>query len=341
MASSFTREDSAFVYLRVRRADGSWAKVRTAIRKDDADVKRKTVMALAKASIEEALQGGSSAQSGFRGWAWVPDFLRRHYENPKSLQRAQNCWAALAVYLETQGVAGPERVTHRLGHDYVTWRQQPPKGTVKARAKNTALTEVKILSQIMQEAVRLELAAANPLWRLGIRRAPCKQKSEVLPEEQALIEQALRDCPQWMQDAWLVAMCHGCRLREVAVPMSEIVTRGAGGVIVFRGKKGKLHAAPLHEKCLGLVARRREERAQVLVDLPAMPSKAWHTFFKRLGLGHLSFHSTRVTVVSRLIRANVSPAVVMQYVGHASQTVNEIYRRHRPMDVAHLGQLLG
>jgi integrase len=118
--------------------------------------------------------------------------------------------------------------------------------------------------------------------------------------------------------------------------MSEI----RGQTLMFKGKKDKLHAAPLHKRCLPLVERRRTEGAALLVDLPAMPSKAWHSFFKRLGLGHLSFHSTRVTVVSRLIRANVSPAVVMQYVGHASQTVNEIYRRHRPLDVAHLGALL-
>ena len=73
----------------------------------------------------------------------------------------------------------------------MTWRQHPPKGTVKARAKNTALTEIKILSQIMQEAVKLELATGNPLFRLGIKRAPCKQKAEVLPEEQEVIERAL------------------------------------------------------------------------------------------------------------------------------------------------------
>lgn len=338
MASSFTRDDSAFVYLRVRRADGSWGKVRTAIRKDEADVKRKVKMAEAKASIEESMRAGSQ-NAGLRGWGWVPEFLHRHYEHPGSLLRAQNCWAALAVFLDTQGITGPEMVTHRLGHDYVAWRQRPPAGTVKARAKNTALTEVKILSMIMQEAVKLELAAANPLFRLGIKRAPCRQKCEVLPEEQVIIDEALLGEPQWMQDAWLVAMCHGCRLREVSVPMSEV--NEAAGVIVFKGKKGKLHAAPLHERCLELVRRRRAEKAKVLVDLPGMPSKAWHTFFKRLGLGHLSFHSTRVTVVSRLIRANVSPAVVMQYVGHASEIVNQIYRRHRPTDVAHLGKLLG
>jgi len=337
MASSFTRSDSAFVYLRVRRADGSWGKVRTAIRTDDVDVRRKVKMALAKATIEETMRAGS-ADVGLRGWGWVPEFLHRHYEHPGSLLRAQNCWAALAVFLETEGITGPEMVTHRLGHDYVAWRQRPPAGTVKARAKNTALTEIKILSVIMQEAVKLELAVANPLFRLGIKRAACRVKAEVLADEQEVIERELLTAPQWMQDAWLVAMCHGCRLREVAVPMTEV--NEAANVIVFKGKKGKLHAAPLHERCLDLVKRRRAEKARLLVDLPAMPSKDWHKFFKRLGLRHLSFHSTRVTVVSRLIRANVSPAVVMQYVGHASETVNEIYRRHRPTDVAHLGKLL-
>lgn len=42
---------------------------------------------------------------------------------------------------------------------------------------------------------------------------------------------------------------------------------------------------------------------------------------------HLSFHSTRVTVVTRLARAGVQERVAMRYVGHASATIHRIYTR--------------
>lgn len=339
MASSYTRNDSPFVWLRLKRPDGTWQGINSGIRVDDPDSARKIKMRLAKEGVVEAAASASGHTARFE--SWVPAFLSRHYANTLSLERAQNAWAALAVFLDWKGLLVPSQITHNSGHEYVEWRQHPPKKCrVKARAKNTALLEVKILSVIMQEAVRRQWAAGNPLLRLGIRRDAPKEKQEITQDSLALIEASLKHEPQWMQDCWLVAMRQGCRLRAAAVPMDRI-DEGVMS-IVFRNKGGKLYAAPLHPDLLGLVARRRAEGAEVLVDLPKMPSKAWHSFFKRLGMeGRISFHSTRVTVITKFARAGVVMAQAMSYVGHASATVHRIYQKLQPPDVGHLGKLLG
>lgn len=315
--------------------------VRSHIRRDEPDAQRKLRMKLAELELAEArdARDGHCLGKADAGWKWVPAFLERHYQHPLSLQRGRNAWAPVAAFLEWAGITEPFLLTHQTGHDYVAWRMCPPAGAgVKARSKNTALVEVKIFSLIVHEAVKRGLLPANPVQRLGIRKDAPAEKPEILPEEQAEIEKALEQEPAWMREAWKIAMLHGCRLREVAVPMSRVDV--AARVITFQGKKDKLHSMPLHEEAVPLVLEKRRARAAVLVDLPERPSKAWHAFFKRLGMPHLCFHCTRVTVVSRLVRAGFSQPQILQYIGHASATVNRIYRRHRPADVAHLGKAL-
>ena len=141
-----------------------------------------------------------------------------------------------------------------------------------------------------------------------------------------------------MRDCWLVAMRQGCRLSETAVPIGNIDLPRR--VITFLGKGGRIHAAPLHHDLLQLVRRAKKERRSHLVRLPKYAAKKWHQFFRRLGLRHLSFHATRVTVVTRLARKGFSMAQTKAYVGHASDTVHAIYQRLSPVDVRHLGAAL-
>lgn len=70
-----------------------------------------------------------------------------------------------------------------------------------------------------------------------------------------------------------------------------------------------------------------EDEARLTTPLPPMPLKHWWRFFRRIGLPHLSFHSTRVTVARRLCQAGIHKRVVMKSLGHASATVHRIYRR--------------
>ena len=61
--------------------------------------------------------------------------------------------------------------------------------------------------------------------------------------------------------------------------------------------------------------------------LPVMAAKEWHTLFREIGLPHLCFHCTRVTVITRMAREGVPIAQAMRFVGHASEAIHRIYQR--------------
>jgi integrase len=61
--------------------------------------------------------------------------------------------------------------------------------------------------------------------------------------------------------------------------------------------------------------------------MPAMPGKVWWRFFRRIGLSHLCFHSTRVTFVTRCYEAGLRREDVMRLVGHSTHAVHAIYPR--------------
>jgi len=69
-------------------------------------------------------------------------------------------------------------------------------------------------------------------------------------------------------------------------------------------------------------------------------SHLWIAVLMLLDLPHLSFHCTRVTVVTRIARKGYCMAQAKAYVGHASDTVHAIYQRLTPPDVCHLGAVL-
>jgi integrase len=336
MASKYVRNSSPYYWVRFQKPDGTWGGKSSGIRVDGEGSRRKIKQLVAQETMRETEFSNHTRSNRFD--AWVPQFLSLKYSNPKTVARYTNAWSALSTYLVHRNVISPSQVTYQLCTEYPTFRMRPPKELMKGRTFNTALTELKVLSAIMQEAVRRGYLPANPAMRLGLKRQPPKQKPEITEKEQRLIEDTLVSEDEWMRDCWLVAMRQGCRISETAVPLRNIDSKGR--TITFRGKGGKIHCAPLHEDLLPLVHHAAKEKRATLVLLPKYPSKAWFHFFRRLGLPHLSFHSTRVTVVTRLARAHHPIYETKAYVGHASDTVHAIYQRLSPPDVRHLGKAL-
>ena len=58
----------------------------------------------------------------------------------------------------------------------------PKECRLKPRAKNTALTELKLFGVALQHGVKLGLLLANPIYRLGIRRDAPKEKAAITPD---------------------------------------------------------------------------------------------------------------------------------------------------------------
>ena len=69
-------------------------------------------------------------------------------------------------------------------------------------------------------------------------------------------------------------------------------------------------------------------------EMTAQRARNWHRFFRRIGLPHLSFHCTRVTVITRLARAGVPEQQAMRFIGHATLEVHRIYQKLKPGDLS-------
>jgi integrase len=336
MASYYKRKASPYYWIRYQRPDGTWADKSSKVRIDNNGSLRKVKQVAAQHTMRE-LDIDRNGQSN-RFDSWVPTFLVNQYRNPRTLGRYTNAWSAIATYLDHIKVISPLQITYQLCRDYPQFRTKPPTDVIRARTFNTALTELKVFSAILQEAVRRGYIDANPCLKLGYKRTPPKQKPEITADEQRKIETALKKQDQWMRDSWLVAMRQGCRISETAVPLSNVDLQQR--TITFLGKGNRVHTAPLHDDLVPLVKLARKHNRHQLVELPKYAPKKWHQFFRRLSLPHLSFHCTRVTVVTRLARAGHSIALTKAYVGHRSDTVHAIYQRLNAADVRHLGAAL-
>ena len=335
MASLYRQKDSVYFWVKFRNPiTNKIVRATTGFRFDDPDGRRKALQVVNEKTRQEL---ETPKFSNTEVWqAWVPDFLKLRYQNsPLTLRRACDSWVPILAYFNEINIPTPKHVTYSIVAGYMPWRLNKSNG-LRAVKHNTAVLEVKFLSVIMRESVRRGYCTANPCRELEVRRIPVKQKPEITPTMEAKISEALLKAPEWMQDHWIILMRQGCRMSEAAVPLSEIDE--FRGTIRFRIKGGKYHTAPLHSDILPILYKARDRGQTTLVNLPKSPAKAWHTFFRRVGF-EISVHSTRVTVITRLLRQGFSPALVAAYIGHTEE-INVVYRRLTPVDARHLGAAL-
>lgn len=326
-ASVYQRERSPFWYVSyLDAATGRRLHRATVHRVDDPTGRRR--------AFHEAQQLGKEAAAsrseGATDWAWVEGWLRLAHDG-RTLQRYENAWAHLELFLEERKLRSPRALRYDHAHDYMAWRTGQKRRRGTGINHNTALTELRVFTAIMREAVKRRLADANPLLGLGLRRKNVREKPAISPAERAAIEAALARRPRWMRDCFCVAIHQGCRLSETQVPLDQVDL--ARDTIKFLGKGRKEFTTKLHPAVRQLAEEKLRLGERFLCVLPQMPAKAWHTFFREIGLGHLCFHSTRVTVVTQLARAGVPQGVAQSYVGHASETVHRIYQRLTVQDL--------
>jgi integrase len=288
-----------------------------------------------RAELEANEHGHIPLVNGAAWDSWVPKFLDRHCQTDATLERYEDAWKWLALWLQRQRIHSPRQLTYRLGVEYVDWRTTFKKRTGKVVGRNTAILEMKILSLLMGEAVRLGHADANPLVSLKIRKAKAAKKPELTDSEISEIHAALKSEPEWMQTAFEISLHTGCRLRETRIPLS-CVDFGENK-ITFPSPKGgedKAFSIPMPSALKPLLERLKKERNAFTLDFPFQPSRRWTQFFIKIKKTHLCFHCLRVTFVNRLRRAGVPREAAMRLVNHASELVHQIYQRERVDDVA-------
>ena len=335
MASFFIR--SGTYYLKSKNYDGKWSDKTTGIKVESKGSLRKIQLEVAKAQAGEKAMNNEGKGAVFS--SWVSAWMDYNFKNSLTLRRYHGVWPHLVIFLERHKVKHPSQMTYQLAHEYMRWRSSDAcKPDLMPCGWNTALTELHVLSSVMQEAVRRGYIIASPMTRLGISRRDTKPKREITAAEIATIEDHLPGAREWIRDAWLVAMKQGCRLSECAVPVSRI--NESEGEITFHVKGGKEHAAPLHRDLLPLVHKARKRKSGLLVEFPANNSTGFVNWLKSIGVYGISFHYIRVTVITRLARAGYSEQKTMAYIGHSSAEVHAIYTKLKSRDVRDLGDVL-
>lgn len=315
----------------------------TAFRVDDpTGLRRANAFAAQKSEAAIAFRGHTKREL----WnAWVPRFISDRYRSsPLTLKRVANAWAWLNLYLEEKKIHAPQGYSYHHAIDYVRWRLTHQRDCGKPYSRNTAITELKFMGQILQEAVRRGYCFRNECEKLRLQRDPAKEKPELSDDEIAAIraecarlEGSRPIAEQWMTTSFEIALHTWCRLSSTQVPMHlvdferrEIVVRAKGR------KKGEVNfqAIPIHDDLLPRLGALREAGAAFTCVLPAMAAKEWWSLRQRLKIGHTCFHSTRVTGISRARRAGVPESFAMRIAGHKSPTVHRIYQREQSGELA-------
>lgn len=329
MASLYKRPSSPFWYIKFKDASGEQCAHSTGFRHGIPSQTRKAqVMRNEKALTELHFEKGTESEV----WsAWVPEFLRQRYaQSPKTRHRYETCWRYLSIFLDERGITRPRQLTFRDCELYMEWRKAgKPESGVLHCGHNTARLDLKILHLICGHAIKRGFIQSNPCAQLGIKRHKSPEKPELSDEDIALIRSKLveLDAPEWMRVSFEVAIHQGCRLSETSIPLSRVDWENRN--IEFHAKGGRKYTAPMHPGLLPLLERLKRDARKRTCEIPAMPSKAWWLFFKKIGLHKkgVCFHCTRVTVITRLIRAGIPENQVKKIVHHASTEVHRIYQR--------------
>lgn len=271
--------------------------------------------------------------AGSEIWAaWVPRFINQRYPAGLTRDRADQAWRNINAFLTAHAIGVPRQLTRDHVRNFIEWRQTAhvEAGTRKG-TKNTALLEVKFMSLIVDEAVACGFTGSNPCQRLGIGRDEPKRKPRITKSEHRLITRALKHEPEWMRVSYKIAWEQGCRFSETMIKLSDVDLANDVLGLRTKGKKERIAEVPLSPRLKPLFRRLIKQGREYTFQRADLPkggfAKAYWKFFRKIGLPHLSFHSTRVDLITRLREAGIPEADAMLICLHASTTVHRIYPR--------------
>jgi len=334
MASIYQKKNSPFWYVHYIGKDGVRYNRSTGFRHDNANETREARSLRAKLESEE-LKAATRNVDG-TPLDTLADKVIAMLMVPKTRQRYKGAWTNLQLFLTHQRIKAVQQIRYQTAIDYIDWRVQQKRHCGKLITKNTALFEIKVLGQIMQEAVRRGVINGNPLLKLGVKRDPAKIKPALTNDEIMDILQALKEhnMPKWMMRTFLISLHTGCRLSETQIHMRDVDFKNKKISFVSpKGGEARAFSAPIPDALLPLLTEIKQAGETYTLELPKMPSKEWWTFFERIKKSHLCFHCLRVTYVTRLAQAGVPLSLAMRLTNHSSELVHRIYQRLGVEDV--------
>lgn len=355
--SAFLPRESKYVWLQYKRPGASKKQYhKTAVLKTDPERERKVALAINEMERKLLQAAGAAAAAADHGaadagsWRWVERWARMRYsarQQEATLTQVIRRWRWLEEFLVESDIACPAELERADCFDYLEWRtSQVKEKSRKHPSKNTALQELKLLGMIMEEAVGRGYATSNPARKLGVQRDETELKPEITPEEHGQIMAALAAKPNWMRLAYELAWHTGLRFASTRLERSAV--RLQDRLVQIERPKGgrkKAFSIPITESIRPLLEEFLASGRRHLWDPPQGRNEKprgvqWREFFEGLGLGHLCFHCTRVSYITRGCRAGVPESAMMKLVNHASREISRIYQRWSGADVAEFARLL-
>ena len=338
MASVYNRTGRSKWYAKIRDPKtGRWKDIVTPFRLTDISGKRKAlVWAGEQDRVGETIKMGAAER-----WEWwVVDWINYRYgEQSNTLRLYLREWATVFEFLYGAGIESPHQVTRQHAQAYMVWRLAQRRKNGRTISRSTASNEFSLFRLVMTQAVDRDIVQFNPLFRTGVVRKSGKEKPEITAPEDKIIRHHLRQLPEskrWMRISYLIAMHQGCRKSETSLPLTDINLEK--GTIMFRakGNRGEKHVftTALHPRLKHLIRWLKASGFRMTCENPPVSGPYWTGFFRRIGLPHLCFHCTRVTVITKLARAGVSEQKAIRFIGHADHTIHRVYQRLVAEDVA-------
>jgi len=325
MASIFTRENSPFWWIKWRDATGKIRRESTSLRIDSKLETRKARETAMLRSVDELRSGGPAPGKERLLDSWVPLWLTAT-KTGGTLRRYLQCWTALSIFFEGKKITLAEQITRADCLEYFAKRKIDVGGLGKTHT-NTVLLDLKVLRLVLFEAQKRGWIHANPASRLGIDSVKAKERQEMTLADIELIRSRLPEGSD-QRVAFEIALHQGCRLKETSLPLDAFDLED--GTVTFETKGGKTHVTLLHPDLIPLIRNLKAKKRKVTWEYHDQAARDFSRLFRKLKLRKrgISFHSTRVTAVTRLARSgSVSEQQAMRFIGHSSAVVHKVYQR--------------
>lgn len=334
MASTYRRPNSPFIWIRFKDETGKWRGKATGYRGDNPGDVRQAKMVARRHSETERIRTPHSTEN----WdVWVDAWMSVRYasRDATTWQVYGRYWRHLRRWMELHGISAPAQLLYRHVQEYRAHRMEE-----EGAANNAVIQELKFLGVVMGEAVRRGFAKANPFTRMGLQKAPAKEKSVWTDAEIRKVAAAIGEAPHWMQVTFLLGLYQAARLRQCAVPLDDVDLDRKR--ITYRKTKGnKPFTQPLDARAVEplrkLIAIREAAGEKMLCTFPVLPSLEWRRFLDGLELFHLVHHGLRVTWITRAAKGGkVTLSQAKRFVNHGSSAVHALYQKLNADDVAHV-----
>ena len=324
MAQLREEKHSPFYYIRYKDLEtGRWRDKSTKLRLDTPKDRLKARKLCDEYSAREA-QVGPQDSGNFCNW--VPIFLQQHYQNPNSLKRYTTAWNHIVSFLRLYNLQHPAQLKYIHANIYLEWRK---KDGVK---HNSARLEVKLLTFILNEAIRREFLTSNPLTLAKIGKEEAEDKPEISLEDFKKIQKALLSKPPWMSLIFHVCAYTGVRYADGNITMSQVDF--VNNTILLNdskrqfSSKKKKYLFPMSAALSSFLKKFFKKNPDYIKKL--VPSD--NTFFNRVmkeasGIPKMTSHCNRVTFVTGCHRSGLSERQSKLLVNHSSSLVHDVYSK--------------